>query len=61
MATRDIKEIDVNVEGSNNHYQEHHQKYNYMCNECGEALHSLPEYIKHYSQYHPKSIASAST
>ena len=60
MANHDNEEMDRDIE-NNNHYQEHHQKYNYMCNECGEALPSLQEYIQHYRQYHPKSIATAST
>jgi hypothetical protein len=42
-------------------YQDHHQKYNYMCNECGEAFRSLQEYIIHHNQYHPKSIGTATT
>lgn len=50
-------------DSSNNYHQEEQrqQKYNYMCNECGEALRSLQEYIGHYNKYHPKSIATATT
>ena len=36
-------------------------KYNYMCDDCGEAFHSLDEYVDHYKHYHPKSIGTAIT
>jgi hypothetical protein len=36
-------------------------KYNYMCDDCGEAFHSLDEYIEHYKHYHPRSIGTSIT
>ena len=36
-------------------------KYNYMCDDCGEAFYSLNEYIEHYKHYHPSSIGTAIT
>jgi hypothetical protein len=36
-------------------------KYNYMCDDCGEAFYSLDEYIEHYKHYHPRSIGTAIT
>jgi hypothetical protein len=36
-------------------------RYNYMCDECGEAFNSLDEYIEHFKHYHPRSIGTAIT
>jgi predicted nucleic acid-binding Zn ribbon protein len=36
-------------------------RYNYICDECAEAFHSLNEYIEHYKQDHPRSIGTAIT
>jgi hypothetical protein len=45
----------------NNNSQSGLTKYNYICDECAEAFHSLEEYIEHYKYYHPRSIGTAIT
>jgi predicted nucleic acid-binding Zn ribbon protein len=47
--------------GSSNSRQPDLTRYNYMCDECGEAFHSLDEYIEHFKLYHPRSIGTAIT
>jgi hypothetical protein len=49
-----------NVGGRSNR-QTDQTKYNYMCDECGEAFSSLDEYIEHFKHYHPRSIGTAIT
>ena len=46
---------------NNNNSQSDLTKYNYMCDDCGEAFYSLNEYIEHYKHYHPRSIGTAIT
>lgn len=46
---------------NNNNSQSDLTKYNYMCDDCGEAFYSLNEYIEHYKHYHPSSIGTAIT
>jgi hypothetical protein len=46
---------------SSNSRQTNLTKYNYMCDECGNAFHSLDEYIEHFKHYHPRSIGTAIT
>lgn len=46
---------------NNNNSQSDQTKYNYMCDDCGEAFYSLNEYIEHYKHYHPRSIGTAIT
>jgi hypothetical protein len=47
--------------GSSKSRQTNLTKYNYMCDECGEAFRSLDEYIEHFKHYHPRSIGTAIT
>jgi hypothetical protein len=46
---------------NNNNSQSDLTKYNYMCDDCGDAFYSLNEYIEHYKHYHPRSIGTAIT
>jgi hypothetical protein len=46
---------------NNNGSQTNLTRYNYMCDECGKAFHSLDEYIEHFKHYHPRSIGTAIT
>jgi hypothetical protein len=46
---------------SRSNSQTYHTKYNYMCDECGDAFSSLDEYIEHFKHYHPRSIGTAIT
>jgi hypothetical protein len=50
-----------NNEGRGNNNKSDLTKYNYMCDDCGEAFHSLDEYIEHYKHYHPRSIGTSIT
>lgn len=50
-----------NNNNNNNNSQSDLTKYNYMCDDCGEAFYSLNEYIEHYKHYHPRSIGTAIT
>lgn len=50
-----------NNNNNNNNSQSDLTKYNYMCDDCGEAFYSLNEYIEHYKHYHPSSIGTAIT
>jgi hypothetical protein len=50
-----------NNSNSNSNSQTDQTKYNYMCDECGEAFNSLDEYIEHFKHYHPRSIGTAIT
>lgn len=50
-----------NNNNNNNNSQSDLTKYNYMCDDCGEAFYSLNEYIEHYRHYHPRSIGTAIT
>jgi hypothetical protein len=52
---------DHNKYKNNNNDQTDLTKYNYMCDECGDAFHSLNEYIEHFKHYHPRSIGTAIT
>jgi hypothetical protein len=46
---------------NNNGSQRNLTKYNYMCDECGMAFHSVDEYVEHFKHYHPRSIGTAIT
>ena len=50
-----------NNAGGRSNSQTDQTKYNYMCDECGEAFSSLDEYIEHFKHYHPRSIGTAIT
>jgi hypothetical protein len=50
-----------NNKGSGIINRPHLIRYNFMCDDCGEAFSSLDEYVEHYKRYHPKSIGTAIT
>ena len=49
------------INSNNDNSQTDQTKYNYMCDECGEAFSSLDEYIEHFKHHHPRSIGTAIT